>query len=231
MQHIILLHGAIGSKEQLFPLAEVLKQYYTVHALNFTGHGGENIPAEPFSIELFTKDVLRYMQQHNIDLASIFGYSMGGYVAMYLAKNYPEKISRVITLATKFYWDEAVATNEVKMLNAEIIEQKLPAFAKQLKQRHAPIDWKLVLQKVAGMLIDLGINNTLQEEDYFSVTTPSLLLLGDRDKMVTLDETVTVYKKLPNAQLGVLPKIPHPIEQVNIDMLSYMVHQFLKQTF
>src|SRR4030095_10403083 len=170
MQHLILLHGAIGSKEQLFPLAEVLKQNYTVHTLNFTGHGGENIPEEPFSIELFTKDVLRYMQQHNIDLASIFGYSMGGYVAMCLAKNYPEKISQAITLATKFYWDEAVAANEVKMLNAETIEQKLPAFAKQLKQRHAPIDWKLVLQKVAGMLIDLGIHNTLQEEDYFSVT-------------------------------------------------------------
>ena len=111
------------------------------------------------------------------------------------------------------------------------LNKKLPVFAKQLKQLHAPIDWKLVLQKVAGMLTDLGINNTLKIEDYFSVTTPFLLLLGDRDKMVTLDETATVYKKLPNAQLGVLPNTPHPIEQVNIDMLSYMVHQFSKQTF
>jgi pimeloyl-ACP methyl ester carboxylesterase len=229
MQHLILLHGAIGSREQLFPLAEVLEQYDTVYTLNFTGHGGENIPADPFSIELFAKDVVRYMQQHNIEFANIFGYSMGGYVAMYLAKNYPEKIERIITLATKFYWDEAVAANEVKMLNAETIEQKVPAFAKQLKQRHAPNDWKLVMQKVREMLVSLGSNNTLKTEEYSSVTTPSLLLLGDRDKMVTFDETVTVYRRLSKAQFGVLPNTSHPIEQVNIDMLAHMVSQFLKQ--
>ena len=228
MQHLILLHGAVGSKEQLLPLAEVLKQYYTVHTLNFTGHGGANITPEPFSIELFAKDVLQYMQQHNIEFASIFGYSMGGYVAIYLAKNYPEKINRIITLATKFYWDEAVAAKEAKMLDAETIEQKVPAFAAQLKQRHAPNDWKLVMQRVREMLFSLGSNNTLKREEYSSVTTPSLLLLGDRDKMVTLDETVTVYKQLSKAQFGVLPNTPHPIEQVNIDMLAYIVCQFLK---
>jgi esterase/lipase len=81
MQHLILLHGAIGSKEQLHPLAETLNQYYTIHTLNFTRHGGENIPDKSFSIELFAKDVLRYMQQRNIENISIFGYSMGGYVA------------------------------------------------------------------------------------------------------------------------------------------------------
>jgi hypothetical protein len=31
--------------------------------------------------------------------------------------------------------------------------------------------------------------------------------------MVTLDETVIVYKQLPNPQFGVLPNTPHPIEQ------------------
>ena len=91
MQHLLLLHGAIGSKEQLFPLAKVLREKYTVHTLNFTGHGGENIPEEPFSIELFAKDVLRYMDQHNIEHTSLFGYSMGGYVAMYLQKNIPKR--------------------------------------------------------------------------------------------------------------------------------------------
>jgi hypothetical protein len=41
---------------------------------------------------------------------------------MWLAKNYPEKINRLITLATKFHWDEIIAAKEVKILNAEAME-------------------------------------------------------------------------------------------------------------
>ncbi len=229
MRNLLLLHGAIGAKEQLYLLAESLQHHYTIHTLNFSGHGGNSIPDDPFSIELFAKDVLEYMQQQSIENISIFGYSMGGYVGMWLAKNYPEKINRLITLATKFYWDETIASKEIKMLNAETIEQKVPAFANQLKQRHAPNNWKLVMQKAAEMLVNLGINNTLKTEDYSSIAISCLLMLGDRDKMVTLDETVAVYKQLSNAQFGVLPNTPHPVEQVNIDMLAYMVQRFLQQ--
>jgi hypothetical protein len=52
-------------------------------------------------------------------------------------------------------------------------------------------------------------------------------MLGDRDKMVTLEETVTVYKNLLNAQLCILPNTPHPLEQVNVDLLAYVIYTFL----
>ena len=143
-------------------------------------------------MEFFASAVLNFMDENKLDKASVFGYSMGGYVAMYLAKHHPQKIDKVITLATKFHWDEAIATNEVKMLNPDKIEQKLPAFAESLKDMHAPIDWKTLLNKTADMLTALGQNNTLRQGDYASITTPSLLLLGDRDKMVMLDETLAV---------------------------------------
>lgn len=227
MQHVILLHGAIGAKDQLQPLATALQDKYIVHTLNFSGHGGIGFPAEPFSMELFAKDVLDYMQQYQIEQANIFGYSMGGYVAMYLAKYHPQKINKVVTLATKFYWDEATAAREIKMLDASTIEQKIPAFATQLQQRHAPQDWKLLLERTASFLLSLGKNNALQLQDYASINTASLLLLGDRDKMITLEETLAVYKQLSNAQLALLPNTAHPIEKVNVDMLLFFIHQFI----
>ena len=52
-------------------------------------------------------------------------------------------------------------------------------------------------------------------------------MLGDRDKMVTLDETVEVYKNLPQAQLAILPNTPHPIEKVNTDRLASEIKSFL----
>ena len=227
MQHLILLHGAIGAKDQLQPLADELKNDFNIHLLNFSGHGGNPFPGERFSIHLFAQDVLNFMQQQQIERAAIVGYSMGGYAGMYLAKYFPGKISRLITFATKFYWDEKVAAKEINMLDAETIAQKIPGFAKELEQRHSPQDWKQLLYHTKQLLEDLGNNNVLKTEDYPAISTPCLLLLGDRDKMVTLDETVAVYKQLPKAALAVLPQTPHPIEKVNLTVLSFFIRRFI----
>jgi pimeloyl-ACP methyl ester carboxylesterase len=225
-QHLLLLHGAIGSKEQLEKLAAILNDNYIVHTLSFSAHGGSCITEEPFSIELFAEEVLEYLQEKNIRQTAVFGYSMGGYVAMYLAKNYPEKINKVITLATKFHWDEAIAAREIKMLDADVIQKKLPAFAEQLQLRHAPQDWKMVLEKTKEMMVNLGKNMPLQLTDFAAVEAPCLLLLGDRDKMITMEETINAYKQFPNAQFGMLPGTPHPIEQVDVNTLSFFITRF-----
>jgi pimeloyl-ACP methyl ester carboxylesterase len=196
MEPIILLHGALGAMDQLEPLANALKNHFDVHQINFSGHGGNPFPRRPFSIEMFAEDVLDYMHQHRMENANLFGYSMGGYVGMYLAKRFPGEVSAVITLATKFYWDETVAAKETKLLDPTTIEQKIPAFAKELELRHAPQDWKQLLAYTKDLLVGLGQNNVLQLSDYTSISTPCLLMLGDRDKMVTLEETVNVYKQL-----------------------------------
>ncbi len=226
-RHIILLHGAIGAKDQLQLLAEELKNDFTVHTMNFSGHGGEPFPAYNFSIEMFATDVLNYIEEKNLQQPAIFGYSMGGYAGMYIANNFPGKISKLITLATKFYWDEKVAEKENAMLSSETIEQQLPAFAKELEKRHSPNDWKELLNRTKQLLTDLGTNNTLKPEDYSSINTPCLLLLGDRDKMITLEETVAVYKQIPNASFGVLPKTPHPLGKVDVSLLSFFIRRFI----
>lgn len=230
MQHLLLLHGAIGAKDQLLPLGESLANDYYVHRLNFTGHGGEALPDQPWSIELFAQQVLTYIETYVPagETLHLFGYSMGGYVGMYINRHYPGKFVKTITLATKFHWDEAGATKEVQMLNPETILQKLPGFAEQLAKRHAPQDWKVVMEQTANMLLAMGKDNPLKPDDYPQITTPCLLLLGDRDKMVTLDETVNVYKQLPAGQFGVLPGTAHALEQVDTRQLSHLIKKFLK---
>jgi pimeloyl-ACP methyl ester carboxylesterase len=228
MQHLLLLHGAIGARDQLEPLADHLKEKYAVHAINFSGHGGTPFPDASFSIPHFANDILHYLDQKGIKDVSIFGYSMGGYVAMYLAKNNPQIIHKIITLATKFYWDETVAAKETKMLEANTILEKVPAFAKQLERRHFPRDWKTLLDKTKEMLLELGKNNTLKLEDYSAISAPCLLLLGENDKMITQDETIAIHKALPGSIFKTLPDTGHAIEQVNTRNLSSLIAEFLK---
>lgn len=228
MQTILLLHGALGSVAQLKPLADLFAYAGNVHTLNFSGHGGSDMPDTPFAIALFAGEVLEYMDANGLKDAVIFGYSMGGYVGMYLAKHHPAKVRRLITLATKFHWDEAIAAKEIKMLDPEQTAIKVPAFAEALQARHAPNDWKVLMQKTADMMRGLGADNTLKPEDYPSITTPCLLLLGDRDKMITLEETVRTYKLLPDARMGILPDTGHPVEKLNLKMVKCMIDSFVE---
>jgi pimeloyl-ACP methyl ester carboxylesterase len=220
---LLFLHGAIGASRQLQPLAQQLAAHYDVHLMDFPGHGGAPLPEQPFSIPLFAEATLQYIRQHQLQELTIFGYSMGGYVALYLARQYPGVISRVITLGTKFRWDEETAAREIKMLDADTIARKVPAFADNLASLHAPNDWKTVLRNTAEMLLAMGQDNPLKPAGYKEITTPSLIMLGDRDKMVTIEETITAYKNLAAAQMAILPGTPHPIEQVNTALLSFFL--------
>jgi pimeloyl-ACP methyl ester carboxylesterase len=225
MEDLLLLHGAIGAKDQLQPLAGMLKDQFEVRSLNFSGHGGAAFSKE-FSIAHFAGEVLSYLSENKIGRTNIFGYSMGGYVAMYLARHHPSMVTRLVTLATKFYWDPDVAAREAKMLNADRISEKIPVFAKQLEQRHLPNDWKEVLGKTKEMLLRLGENNELKPADYQKISIPCLLLLGEKDKMITMEETVEVNNNLPDSTLKILPNTPHPIEQVDPGMLAPIIQKF-----
>jgi len=226
MHDLLLLHGAIGSKDQLQDLSIALRPHYNVHTLNFCGHGGEPF-ASDFSIQGFAASVQNYMAANAIASAHIFGYSMGGYVGMYLAKNHPALVTKLVTLATKFYWDESVAAKEMKMLDASVIRQKVPAFAQQLAKRHGEDNWITLLDKTKDLLFQLGNNNQLQPHDYTGIASECLVMLGDRDKMVTMEETISTYLGLKTAQLCILPATTHPIEQVDIAVLTFHLRRFL----
>lgn len=224
MRPLLLLHGAIGAKDQFNALADKLKEHFDVHTMNFSGHGDAETTGV-FSIENFADDVLHYLSANQIETVDIFGYSMGGYVALYLAKNYPGKIGKIFTLATKFEWTPEIAARETKMLNAEKIAEKIPAFAQQLEKRHAN-DWKAVLSKTAAMMVSLGNRNPLAVTDYATIGNPVLVGIGDKDQMVTLEETINAYRNLASANLIVFPNTQHPIEKVDVNRLAGEIRAF-----
>lgn len=225
---LLLLHGALGSKSQFIELAKILEKDFIIHSMDFSGHGSNTLTNEPFSIELFADDILNWQNENQIKTCNIFGYSMGGYSALYLARHHGERVNRIFTLATKFEWTKDIASREVRMLDAAKIKEKVPKFAEELKARHSPGDWQTVLAKTAEMMINLGRKNTLTNEDYKLIENHILIGVGDRDKMVTIEESLTVYRKLKNGKMLVMPDTPHPLEQVNTERLAYEIKSFFK---
>ncbi|MEO1260068.1 MAG: alpha/beta hydrolase [Bacteroidota bacterium] len=219
MKHLLLLHGALGSKNQFDELKTYLTDHFKIHDLNFSGHGGRPAKGE-FGNELFAENIDEYLSEYNIDQCSIFGYSMGGYAALYFAKEYPQKVDKIMTLATKFNWTPESAAKEVKMLNPEKIAEKVPHFADLLKKRHGTENWESILQKTAAMMLALGNGDALTEHDFKTISCETLVAVGDADRMVSIDESAKVANLIPSGKLKVLNGVEHPIEKVNKQILA-----------
>ncbi len=160
MKSIILLHGAIGAKDQLEPLAVELKQRdYNVYTLSFSGHGQMLFQTE-FGIKQFAHELSLFIKKNNLLQPTVFGYSMGGYVALYLAKQNPDLLGNIITLGTKFNWSPEIAQKEIRMLDSKTIIEKVPKFAETLKARHGE-DWEGLLKLTSDTMIALGNKNAL----------------------------------------------------------------------
>jgi pimeloyl-ACP methyl ester carboxylesterase len=223
---LLLLPGALGAQTQFEALRSMLGDTFEVHTLDFEGHGHAPLTHETFEIEYFADNVRVHLDAHAIERIHIFGYSMGGYVAMYLASQSPERIERIFTLATQYIWTPEVAESEVKFLDAEKIAAKVPQFAKTLEQRHSAHGWRNVLRDTTKLLIGLGEKNLLTADVLQNLPHRIRIGVGDRDNMIDLPQCIEVYRLLRHGELEILPSTPHPFEGLSPMRLAHSIRDF-----
>lgn len=219
MKELLLLHGALGSKEQFAEIESALSENFKVHTLNFSGHGRRASHHHAFTIQNFAHEVLDWMNEHYIKTIDVFGYSMGGYVGLWLARFYPERVNRVFTLGTKLKWNEEEAEKELKMLNPEKVVEKVPAFAQSLSDRHGEHEWKSLMSKTGLLMKDLA-HTHLTDQDFVKIQHSILLGRGGLDNMVSFEETDYAHHLLKNSEFKIYENVPHPIEKVPVALLK-----------
>jgi pimeloyl-ACP methyl ester carboxylesterase len=225
---VLLLHGALGCPEQFKPLVAFLQENYTCHVPAFGGHGGVAF-GEDFSIAGFAEELREYVTKNSLHKPLVFGYSMGGYVALYLESIAPGTFGKIITLGTKYLWTPEQAEAETQQLNPEMLEEKVPAYVQTLKAWHAPIDWKDLIEKTRHMMLELGQMPALKAEHLSTLSLPCWIGSGDQDKMVPPLESAQMASAIPKAGWYVVPESKHPLEKTNPELLAALIHQFFKR--
>ncbi|CAN5620250.1 hypothetical protein BH11BAC2_BH11BAC2_22540 [soil metagenome] len=223
---LLLLHGALGSATSLQILNELLSEYYEVYAYDFPGHGGKPFPEESLKMPVLTRHLHEYIREFHLTGCAVFGYSMGGYAALWLESKEQGTFSQIMTLATKFEWTPEIADKEIALLNPEKMEQKIPSFVNSLQEMHAPNDWKKVVLETALLLKHLGTNH-LTSDDFGNINCPVRIALGDVDQMVSIEETLRVFKEFPKSSLLVMPSTAHALERVDLSYLKNEIHRFI----
>ena len=221
MNQLILLPGALGHAAQFKNLITELKtKNVKAIAMDLPGHGLSPYSEEAITVPLMAEALLFQLDDLGItDPVNIFGHSLGGYIGLYMCMKFPKRVNSLFTLGTKWHWRAEIADKETSMLNPEKMEQKIPAFVENLKKNHRN-DWKNLLNSIAFLMQDLGLNQYLEPEYMREINQPVRIGLGDRDTMVSFEETVNIYKPLPYGQLQVYPNTPHPYEGIDVKKLA-----------
>ncbi len=220
----LLLHGALGAATQFDGLLKHFSAEEPVFALDFPGHGADSTEGD-FSLVLFSKSVLKFMDAHNIARANLFGYSMGGYVALYLASTHPERIRHVATYGTKLEWSPETASNMNRMFDPEKIEAKVPHFAAALAATHA--DWKSTCYKTAAFLQDLGDGKGIDWSAFSFIACPVTIGWGSEDNVVSESECRHAAGLIPHGNFVELIGAKHQIELVDLNLLFKFVEKAL----
>jgi pimeloyl-ACP methyl ester carboxylesterase len=184
---------------------------YNSLTFDFSGHGQTSKWPDEFRIDLFARELEKFTKDHKLQDIIIFGYSMGGYVGLYHAANFPDSpIRQIITYGTKFNWSEKAVNRELLMLDPDHLKEKFPAFADSLMTKRSTAHMMQNLEKLDG----------LTREDLSDVDIPVTFILGDQDRIVGSEETHLTASWLHHGQVKTLTHSKHELERSNLRELS-----------
>ena len=84
---------------------------------------------------------------------------------------------------------------------------------------------ELLADHAAGTAMIVGKLNVDPPAVLAAIRQPARLMVGDRDAVVTMEETRDAARSLAQGQLAVLPATAHPFEQVRLPLLATLLRE------
>jgi pimeloyl-ACP methyl ester carboxylesterase len=230
---LILLHGGTVTSQMWQPFLPSFVSHFRVITPDSRAHGKTNNPNGELSYQLMADDIAAFIQALNLTQPLVFGYSDGGQIALEIGMRYPGLTAALVVGAAWYKFSEtyphflkASGFESSGVVNIEKIQREEPEWVSILKTDHARTDdaeyWQTLLKQISTMWWT-PLNYTA--EDFHKITEPTLIAIGDRDKLIELEQAIDMYRLIPNAELAILPNGTH--NSPNPKLITASVLDFL----
>lgn len=196
---LFLLHGYTLSSKSWIPYVKDYENDYEVYLVDLTGHGKSETFIEDLSIRSVAEDLNALIQYLNLERVKAIGFSFGGDVLYQLALINPPLIESMITIGAVGTW---TIDDYPEYLHAFTFENRgnFPWLATDHRDDH---QIKALMDQFKNYTVVLS-NKELQ-----SIRPEVLIMIGDDDEGMDLEEVARVKKNLPNSDLWILPDVAH----------------------
>jgi pimeloyl-ACP methyl ester carboxylesterase len=206
-----------GSTDDLQPLIRRYREFFRVLAVDLRGHGRSDNPSGEMTYSLMADDVAAFITALELEGPIVSGGSDGGQIALELAAHHLGLASALVIGGAWFRFTETYYTAlretvflEPGKVDIERLERERPGFVAGIRAQHRHVYgedyWKTLLQ-IFSRLYFTPLD--LTPEGFAAITIPSLLVLGDRDPFIPVEEAVAMYRMMPAAELAIVPAVGH----------------------
>ena len=214
---LVLLHGAYMTIDLMGPILPGLAKTRQVIAIEQQGHGHTADIDRPITYEQMADDTAALIRHLQIDAADLFGFSMGGAIALQLAIRHPGLVRKLVLASASFRSDgmHAAALEMFPSITPELFAGS-PIEQAYLRTAPNPGDFANLVEKLKQLDMTPF---AWPEEDIRAIAAPTLIILGDSDG-TRLEHAVELFELrgggvmgdldgLPSSQLAVLPGTAH----------------------
>lgn len=226
---ILLLPGALGCHAQFAELKKHLGPGYDFPQYEFPGYGSRAAENSAHSLKDLANDLCAFLESNHLRGLRVFGHSMGGYVAVLAEQMRPGSFSEIITLGTKWAWDEDFAKAENHKLDLGFLREKAPWFVERMSSYHGQENLEKVFAFTAILMENLGRNPLLNDLNGVDKSCKIVIVRGGKDKMVTEVESTAFAQSHPNATYLRKDDWKHSYEDVPIVELTDVVLDFCRK--
>ena len=221
---LLILHGLFGSSQNWKSHGRELAADRAVYRVDLRNHG-DSFHADSMDYASMAGDVERLMQDRQLEQADVLGHSMGGKVAMVLARQFPRRVGRLIVadIAPVTYaheYDdvllplmrldlEAVKSRSQaeRMLEDDLPDRMLRQFLLQnLAISDGRASWRINLPALADAMPDITGFPDISD---WRIETPSLFLRGANSPYVNADNWRIIQHYFSHARLQTLDNAGH----------------------
>lgn len=220
-RQLLILHGMIGCRAEMQPWKVSLEDTFETEVLNLAGHGGREIP-DRLTMARYADDLLGQMDQWRIEKPVILGYSFGGLVALYLAIHHPDRVSAVVTLATRWLYDAKAVRHMAGLMQVSSLTSSAHR-SEHFTKVHYPNDWRMLAQRLSAMYLSFEHEPPVTTEELGRIVCPCLVLSGATDPIAGADETVALHHSLPDSEIAMYHGVAHPPDRVPVGALQRAV--------
>ncbi len=201
---LVLLHGATETFRVSWKrLIEPLARCYRVIGVDLRGHGGSSNPAGALDLRQMADDVAALLDHLSLVRAHIVGFSGGGSTALFFGVRHGARARSLVLLSNNFERDEARRGRD--FWSPDAIRARDALWLKGMAAWHTvPAETLLGWWEAEDRL-----RPAFTPDELATLHLPVLVIGGDRDPIVPLDQSVRLYRALPQGRLAILPGVGH----------------------
>jgi 3-oxoadipate enol-lactonase len=226
---VLFIHGYPLGRRMWRPQLEALLGSMRLVTPDLRGHGDSDAVPGPYTIDMHADDCIDLLDGLEIDEPVVVcGISMGGYVALSLQRNYPERVSGLILCSTRGGPETDPQARETAMQLARdggvkaVVDTMLPKMLApgSMGKKQAVVqalEHVMLKTSLEGVLGDLvAIRDRPDARPFLpSVDVPTLVIHGRDDQLIPCSEGEALAAAIRGSSLTVMANCGHlpPLEQ------------------